>query len=102
MANITAYELNFAREIRRPSSASAVHLRCEIIEHTNEISAIKQFVRQMRSDEPGSAGDEDLLRHRFARIYRTKRLSVTVRKCLRMTSGLCPCSFVRHKAVAIS
>jgi hypothetical protein len=41
IANITAYEFDFARKTRRPSGACAMHLRRKTIEHANGVAAIE-------------------------------------------------------------
>src|SRR5204863_812264 len=45
--NVTANEFHFTREVRRPTSACAMHLRRKVVEHAYAVSGVEQFVRYM-------------------------------------------------------
>src|SRR3954466_10035071 len=63
IAHVTDDKLDVVGEIRGPRRACAVHLSIEIVERADAIATSQQFVSQMRRDEAGTSGDQDLSRH---------------------------------------
>src|SRR6185437_595528 len=50
---------HLAAQIVRKCMPTAVHLFAQAIEHTYPVAAREQRIRDMRSNEPGSSGDEN-------------------------------------------
>jgi hypothetical protein len=60
VADVAADQLDVAVQIRRPIAVLAVHLRREQVECPHPVTAREQLVGQMRADESGPAGDENV------------------------------------------
>ena len=62
VAHIAGDQLRVAGEVLGPLGV-AVHLLDEAVEHAHAVARAQQPVHEMQADEPGSAGDQDLLGH---------------------------------------
>jgi len=78
VANVAGEELDAAREIRR---RPVVDLRMQRVERANAVAARKQLVGEMRADEAGAAGYEDVLRQLPARRARRPRAARRPCRC---------------------
>jgi hypothetical protein len=64
IADVAHDELDLQAEVVRATALRAMYLRCEVIERPDAMALAQEFVGDMRADEPGSTGDEDVtMRH---------------------------------------
>ena len=56
--DVTDTEVHGVREVGRGLGAR-VHLRVQVVEHDPPLGGVRELARQRRTDEPGTARDED-------------------------------------------
>ena len=59
VAHVTGLQLDLRIEVRR-ASALRMHLRVEVVEDAHVPAVGEKPVGEMRADEPGAAGDQNL------------------------------------------
>ena len=72
---------NVTDDIGRNHISALVHLRNETVEHTDALAARAQLVGEVRADEAGAAGYEDVLRQLRARRARRPRAACRPCRC---------------------
>ncbi len=63
VAHVANDEFDVGLQVVGPAAAVAMHLRRKVVENANAIAVGEKLVCEMRADETGAAGDENLLRH---------------------------------------
>jgi len=62
VAHVAGDQLRVRSEVVR-ALRLAVHLLDQAVEHAHAVTRAQQLVDEMRADEPGAAGDQNLLAH---------------------------------------
>jgi len=85
VAHVAHLQLGISVEVGRAPGIGSVDLGHQRIQHAHAVAEGQQLVGDVRADEPGAAGDQDVLRHGWSASRRTRGTSRVRPSCTELT-----------------